>query len=605
MPGPRTQPRLGTQLRRSFGALTALVLLLVVISSSTYLFEVLRYQPELRGAVLASGAVRSAHQGMLDQETGVRGFLLNRQAIDPNRLLRPYRDGQREYLQNIIKARELIGSDRRVGPLLREADQRARTWMTRWASAAVSTSATDPWLHTEAFLGRGEALFRSYRDAESQLSTLLIDAVDHTLVVQQRTSQVGAALALAGGLVVTWAVQRQRRRLHASVVDPVDDLAAAVRRVRDGDLHPAVTPSGPRELRLLAEGFAEMTAVLLADRDELRGREATLLEQRNRGRTLLVLTRRLAESLNQSEVGAAAVDGAVSYTESQGGVLWLARANGRTMAAEHRVGMAALDPRDMLEPDESAAWRAAALGILVDRVTSEPAEAGEHRRIAVALLAGERTIGVLELFRDDPRPLSADVVDGLRVFATAAVSALEVARLHQQTLELSQRDPLTGLLNRRRLDEDLPREVALALRYDATLSFLMLDLDHFKRLNDRYGHLAGDAVLRDVAAELSGAVRSTDLSYRFGGEEFCVLLRNTDLPAALLLAERVRRRIGRRLARSAVTVSIGVAAVPSSARDGAELVRRADAALYEAKRAGRNRVVQSQPYGLVAAATGG
>lgn len=590
----RPSLRLGTHLRRSFGAVITLVLLVVVVASTGYLLSALRYEPQLRSAVVATRAVRSFHQGMQDQQSGIRGQLLSRDAKAGSVLLAPYRDGVRAYAHYFATVRALIGDDQRLGRLLKVSDEQAQIWMSRWATAALAAPNTDPWLRSSTFLNRGEQLFRSYRDAEAELQAAMFSWVDHLLAVQRRTSAESAAVALGGGLVVTLAVERQRRRLNGLVVTPVNELAEAVRRVRDGDLEATVTSSGPWELRGLAEGFTQMTAALRDDREELRGRELSLVEQRNRGRTLLMLTRRLSESLDQSDIVESAVAGAASYTDSQDATLWLALAHSDVLAAAHRVGASRDDPREILEPDQSVVHRAAELGQLVEEVT-DGEDGASRRRIALPLLAGERKIGVLEVGRASPEPLPPDVLDGLRIFGTAVVSALEVARLHQQSLELSQRDPLTGLLNRRRLDEDLPREVALALRYDAPLSFLMIDIDHFKQLNDRAGHLVGDAVLRELSEELTAAVRGTDLCYRFGGEEFCVLLRNTDQPAAQALADRLRKRTGRRLATRSVTISIGVSAVPRSARDGMELIRRADAALYEAKRAGRNRVRQSRP----------
>ena len=445
-----------------------------------------------------------------------------------------------------------------------------------------------------AFLDQGERLFESYRAAEARLIGLIKAALDRTIAAQRRTSAEGAALALLGGLLVTCAVQRQRRRLYAAVVEPVADLATAVRRVRDGDLEGSVQPRGPYELQALADGFTEMTAALRADRQQLDDREAGLVEQRNRARRLLLLTRSLTGTLDSTEIVTLAVTGAISFTGATGAALWLLDRSGNVLTVAHRDGAGTLDGRDVLGVGVGVPGRAARLGQVVEERT--PSGQGPGRlRLALPLLAGDRAVGVLELLCEGTGPLPSDLLDGMQVFTTAVVAALEVARLHSQTLELSQRDPLTGLLNRRRLDEDLPREVALAVRYDAPLAFLMLDLDHFKRLNDEHGHLVGDGVLRQLATELTGALRSTDLVYRYGGEEFSVLLRNTDVRAASLLAERVRRQIQSALGPQQVTVSVGVAAVPTNTCDSTELVRQADAALYAAKRAGRNRMAVARP----------
>ena len=153
-------------------------------------------------------------------------------------------------------------------------------------------------------------------------------------------------------------------------------------------------------------------------------------------------------------------------------------------------------------------------------------------------------------------------------------------------------DTLTGLANRRGGREALEREVQRASRYGRPLSVIVFDLDHFKAVNDRYGHAAGDLVLRSVARAAARAVRDTDRVIRWGGEEFLVLCTETGQGEASRLAERLRRRIERvHLGRRrVVTASFGVATF-AAGEDAAALSERADKALYRAKNAGRNRVV--------------
>lgn len=173
--------------------------------------------------------------------------------------------------------------------------------------------------------------------------------------------------------------------------------------------------------------------------------------------------------------------------------------------------------------------------------------------------------------------------------------ALRVA--HQRIEELSRRDALTGLTNRRWLDEVLRVEVERARRYETPLSVAMADLDHFKEINDSFGHAVGDQVLTATARVLEDAVRMTDVVGRYGGEEFLILLPNTELPQALMLAERMRAGLHLMPVtfRSApVTASFG-AAQWVSGDSAATLVGRADAALYEAKHTGRDKVVEGQP----------
>lgn len=189
----------------------------------------------------------------------------------------------------------------------------------------------------------------------------------------------------------------------------------------------------------------------------------------------------------------------------------------------------------------------------------------------------------------------------LRARNQLQIRRLEVAlrRAVAELGRLSRTDALTGLPNRRHFVDALEREFERSTRYGGSLGLLVIDIDHFKRVNDTWGHLAGDKVLRDVAGILAYNLRQSDIAARFGGEEFAVLLPETDLEGAVLVAERYRLEIAARQfkidgAGLQITVSIGAAALPrTQAADATELLRRADAALYKAKESGRNRVADA------------
>jgi diguanylate cyclase (GGDEF)-like protein len=197
----------------------------------------------------------------------------------------------------------------------------------------------------------------------------------------------------------------------------------------------------------------------------------------------------------------------------------------------------------------------------------------------------------------------------LRAVAEQGAVAIASLRLRDALRMQSTRDALTGLYNRRFLDECLEREVTASLRTHAPLSVLMLDLDHFKRFNDTFGHQCGDHALRDVAATVNRVARRSDIPCRFGGEELVMLLPGTTLEGATVLAEKLRDEVQQLVIRhndqllGGITLSIGIAATPAHGHTPAELLRAADAALYSAKRGGRNRVFVA-PIGAEAAAAG-
>jgi diguanylate cyclase (GGDEF)-like protein/PAS domain S-box-containing protein len=217
---------------------------------------------------------------------------------------------------------------------------------------------------------------------------------------------------------------------------------------------------------------------------------------------------------------------------------------------------------------------------------------GTDNHLCVPMMAQGEALGVLYLRGG---PLGAHEHRLARTAADAIALALANARLRERLRHQSIRDPLTGLVNRRYLEEVLDRELARAERSGRPCAVLMLDVDHFKKVNDQRGHDAGDAVLRAVAGALQAGIRAGDLAARWGGEEFTVVLPETDLPAAVQRAEALRLevRIGS-LAGGApwpVTMSCGVAVFPRHAQGAAALVRAADEALLLAKSAGRDRVV--------------
>lgn len=178
--------------------------------------------------------------------------------------------------------------------------------------------------------------------------------------------------------------------------------------------------------------------------------------------------------------------------------------------------------------------------------------------------------------------------------------ALKLGETLEALRQLATRDPLTGLLNRREFDRVLAEESERARRFGTAVALVLVDLDHFKRVNDRHGHPAGDAVLCEVASRLQAQVRNVDRVMRLGGEEFALVLVQTARAAAVAVAERVVAAIrndpvaagGER--RLAVTASAGVAALPEDATTSADLIAAADRALYAAKTAGRDRVVAAE-----------
>ena len=200
-------------------------------------------------------------------------------------------------------------------------------------------------------------------------------------------------------------------------------------------------------------------------------------------------------------------------------------------------------------------------------------------------------MGAMELYLPKSRQLREDQIELLQGVAAEAAMAISHAQLYQAQEENALTDELTKLPNRRYMAQRFLQEMQRARRHHKGLAFLMLDIDHFKQINDTYGHLHGDAVLAELARILTAAKRESDVAARYGGEEFGLILNETGETGAMTLAERIREKVeaatfpgGLKL-----TVSIGVATTDDEALF-TSLIEKADQALYSAKQAGRNTV---------------
>ncbi|MFZ2950815.1 MAG: diguanylate cyclase [Desulfuromonadaceae bacterium] len=217
-------------------------------------------------------------------------------------------------------------------------------------------------------------------------------------------------------------------------------------------------------------------------------------------------------------------------------------------------------------------------------------EKERYGRIIVPLKVVNTVVGLLSLYTEPETEVSENLLNLLASLGSQIGIALNNAKLYEQTKISSLHDPLTGLANRRFLQLQLEKSFEAAKRYQEKLSVVMLDIDHFKNYNDTRGHLEGDRLLAKFAELLVKELRDADFVFRYGGEEFLFMLPETDLAMACEVAERVRMAVQ---AETDVTISLGVASFTDDMSDKESLVRKADEALFRAKRNGRNRVERS------------
>jgi diguanylate cyclase (GGDEF)-like protein/PAS domain S-box-containing protein len=257
-------------------------------------------------------------------------------------------------------------------------------------------------------------------------------------------------------------------------------------------------------------------------------------------------------------------------------------------------------PAAVFEPESCWALRTGHPHLVLAGDSTAPcahAEGVKNTYLCTPIVAQGETLGIVHFQATNEAPkLDASELSFKTTFAGQVGLSLANIRLREALRTQSVRDALTGLYNRRYLEEVLDREVRRAARAAQSLGVLMIDLDHFKNFNDTYGHEAGDAVLRETGQFLAKGIRAEDFVCRFGGEEFVVILPTADVEASRARAERLRSRMreltvmhqGKSL--GMVTISVGVAAFPEHGMSPKELMAAADAALYEAKRGGSDQV---------------
>lgn len=418
------------------------------------------------------------------------------------------------------------------------------------------------------------------------------------LIADNRSLTSGVALAVLVGtaviaLLASWLLYRFVDRW---ITKPVAQFTAAARQLATGDLThiDLVLPEGGPELDELADAFGGMIDHVRRSVDELSTSRRELRRSIERVGTAL-------ESTHDRQTIVEVLLETVTVTvQGSATVFWLFRAGGLEAVATQ--GAKGVRGR-RLARGAGLAGGAAQSGEVVLASAGPALDAAEpaaDAALAVPVRAGDRLYGVLAVYgRDRGGVFSAEDAETVGVLAHQAEAAIYNTFLHEEASRLSITDGLTGLWNRRQFDFSIGQEVDRASRFREPFSVVMLDIDDFREVNNRYGHQVGDAVLIDLARRLTDATREVDLVARYGGEEFVLLLPRTSVEGARQLGEKVRASVA-----SApfevddlvlgLTVSAGTATYPEDGTAARELVGAADAALYRAKGMGKDRVVTAE-----------
>jgi diguanylate cyclase (GGDEF)-like protein len=373
--------------------------------------------------------------------------------------------------------------------------------------------------------------------------TTSLAPVERDILAARQQSLLVLGAALMGTLMLTGYM------LGRSIVRPIEKVTSAMVRASAGDLEQKVPVQGGDELAQMAGSFNTMTDELQKTYEGLQHEQDKLTTIIHSAREAIIVTDPGGRIVLVNPAAAELLDKPIARIIEDG-------------------FLGIVD-----DPDTVTGW--------LDRQDSAIAKVFAYKQRIFNVYAARihndkgEMVGSAALLRD----------------------ITEEKRLEEELRRLSTTDGLTGLYNRRFLDDTLQKELSRAHRYPAPLSVLMFDVDHFKKFNDTHGHDQGDRVLQAVAKTLRGALRNQDYPCRYGGEEFVAILPNTPKTGAYSVAERLRTDIETMVVDGLkVTISIGVAEYPDfEVRDQARLIEAADGALYHAKQEGRNRTCVAEP----------
>ena len=351
---------------------------------------------------------------------------------------------------------------------------------------------------------------------------------------------------------------------------------------------------------LLVIALLLLTVAMMRLRHASRELEATVAEQsgsHDRAGLLLAVASAVNSSLGLQDVLNVALTQAGRLLGAVAGAIYLVPPGKDEMRREAaynlthnaRGGGRKLDE----EPLRSVIASMRPLVVPLDAEHSPGLEGGGHptHAVVVPVMRSGQLMGAFELYLPAPRDLKEDQIELLLGVAAQAAMAISHAQLFKVQEENALTDELTKLPNRRHMAQRFLEEMQRARRYHRGLAFIMIDIDHFKQINDTFGHLEGDAVLAELAKILVAGKREADVCARYGGEEFGLILHETNETGAMTLAERIRARVEAAIFPGdlKLTISLGVAATEDETQFTA-LIEKADQALYAAKQAGRNTV---------------
>lgn len=537
-------------------------------------------------ASISVGREESFLRHVTEATLAIRGYVFSH----PSASLTAYDRAVTQGLADLMTLSDLDRDDAVESQELLQARVEFEQLQKQWALPAIEKVRGGGTVDTAALVADGEARLAAIRsqmlniERKDEAQNFNDLAAAERIIRRMLLVGVSLAVALASILIfLTGVVTRQ-------IVAPVLQLIHASEQVGRGDFAPALPPMLDNEFGGLSRSFASMTAALHREREDIaslnRFSEA-VTQCTSEVEVYDLLLHSLKECFQPKQVVIFQLKPSENFLEATDSLVPLPREAGAWPGID--------------EPHNCKAVRTGR-SFVVNDVKLEPLCPSKYllpregSYYCGPLIAGGIIIGSVRveaarnLWTPERRRL-------LESYLSGAASALSNLRLLNRMKKQANIDILTGLYNRRFLDDYARKQFAFARRREQPLGVAMLDLDHFKSFNDVYGHEMGDRILRQFAKTVTASMRETNLAARYGGEEFIVILPDTNAKSCLLVAERIRKAVMTMVVPSnsekplpQLTVSIGVAAYPDHGQTLEEVIQASDRALYESKRGGRNRV---------------
>ncbi|MCG7934538.1 MAG: diguanylate cyclase [Candidatus Thiodiazotropha taylori] len=456
----------------------------------------------------------------------------------------------------------------------------------------------------------------------------VLGAVSLYLSIDEQRNQAFLIVIFMATVVGLFAVVSMgfSRRLIKPLIDTAEAVQHAVHGARKGDFSARIQHQSDDEVGQIAKDLNILLVLLSKGLEGIAHKVAGLIRYNQPiGENQLATTIEMVESLED----VSRFKQAIEEDETKEEVYWrLSKVINDDFMIDHFSIYEVASSKNKLKPmvvdgvpGQDCCWcdpqilvradacRAKRTGHVVDGMSttgictafSPREDLQDAYHVCIPMIQSGSVGGVVQVVTDrDRKALACNMMPFIEVYLREAAPVLEAKRLMSTLRESALRDPMTGLHNRRFLQEYVDILVSYTDRNKSSFSVLMADLDYFKQVNDTYGHEAGDATLKALAKTLTNCVRSSDLVIRYGGEEFLIVLRDTDPEKSLLVAEKIREAIENmkvELTGTVIqkTISVGVSGYPDDSSSFWQVVKYADVALYQAKETGRNKVLRFLP----------